>query len=67
MSWFTGKDRSGQQLRQLLAEQKIDISDTIEDDKFSTIVKTRIIARHQQVVRVDRETIAKPTTAQSGK
>src|ERR1700736_6926596 len=62
-----GKDRSGQQLRQLLAERKIDISDTIEDDKFSTIVKTRIIARHQQVVRVDREAIAKPTTAQIGK
>jgi D-glycero-beta-D-manno-heptose-7-phosphate kinase len=64
---FIGKDRSGQQLRQLLAERKIDISDTIEDDKFSTIVKTRIIARHQQVVRVDRETIAKPTTPQIGK
>ncbi|HEV3394270.1 MAG TPA: PfkB family carbohydrate kinase [Chthoniobacterales bacterium] len=64
---FIGKDRSGQQLRQLLAERKIDISDTIEDDKFSTIVKTRIIARHQQVVRVDREAIAKPTTTQIGK
>jgi D-glycero-beta-D-manno-heptose-7-phosphate kinase len=64
---LVGKDRSGQQLRQLLAERKIDISDTIEDDKFSTIVKTRIIARHQQVVRVDRETIAKLTAAQIGK
>jgi rfaE bifunctional protein kinase chain/domain len=62
-----GKDRGGQQLRQLLAERKIDISDTIEDDKFPTIVKTRIVARHQQVVRVDRETITKLTTAQIGK
>jgi D-glycero-beta-D-manno-heptose-7-phosphate kinase len=62
-----GKDRGGQQLRQLLAERKIDISDAIEDHKFPTIVKTRIVARHQQVVRVDRETIAKPTTAQIGK
>src|SRR5712664_3574895 len=35
-----GKDRSGQQLRQLLAERKIDVSDSIEDEKFSTIVKT---------------------------
>src|SRR2546430_4888176 len=59
-----GKDRSGQQLRQLLAERKIDISDSIEDEKFPTIVKTRIIARHQQVVRVDREKIAQPSTAQ---
>src|ERR1700736_642180 len=62
-----GRDRGGQQLRQLLAERKIDISDAIEDDKFQTIVKTRIVARHQQVVRVDRETIAKLTTAQIGK
>src|SRR5438094_3217481 len=29
-----GKDRSGQQLRELLAKGKIDISDSIEDDKF---------------------------------
>jgi rfaE bifunctional protein kinase chain/domain len=62
-----GKDRSGQQLRQLLAERKIDISDSIEDGTFPTIVKTRIIARHQQVVRVDREKIARPSSAQIGK
>jgi D-beta-D-heptose 7-phosphate kinase/D-beta-D-heptose 1-phosphate adenosyltransferase len=62
-----GKDRSGQQLRQLLAERKIDISDSIEDEKFPTTVKTRIIARHQQVVRVDREKIARPSTTQIGK
>ena len=59
-----GKDRSGQQLRELLGKGKIDIADSIEDDKFPTIVKTRIIARHQQVVRVDREKIARPTPAQ---
>ena len=59
-----GKDRSGQQLRDLLAKGKIDVSDSIEDDKFPTIVKTRIIARNQQVVRVDREKIARPTPAQ---
>jgi D-beta-D-heptose 7-phosphate kinase/D-beta-D-heptose 1-phosphate adenosyltransferase len=62
-----GKDRSGQQLRQLLAERKIDISDSVEDEKFPTIVKTRIIARHQQVVRVDREKIARPSMTQIGK
>ena len=62
-----GKDRSGEQLRQLLAERKIDISDTIADEKFPTIVKTRIIARHQQVVRVDREKIVRPSMTQIGK
>src|SRR5205823_12701463 len=59
-----GKDRSGQQLRELLAESKIDVADALEDEKFSTIVKTRIIARHQQVVRVDREKIASLSTKQ---
>jgi rfaE bifunctional protein kinase chain/domain len=59
-----GKDRSGEQLRQLLVERKIDISDLVEDEKFRTIVKTRIIARHQQVVRVDREKITGLSTKQ---
>ncbi len=59
-----GKDRSGQQLRELLAEQKIDVSDAVENETFRTIVKTRIIARHQQVVRVDREQPAGPSAAQ---
>src|SRR5437899_6060870 len=39
-----GKDRSGRQLRDLLAAQKIDTSNAIEDETLSTIVKTRIIA-----------------------
>ncbi len=64
---WTGKDRSGQQLRELLAERKIDISDSLEDEKFPTIVKTRIIARHQQVVRVDREKVVSPSAKQVAK
>ena len=62
-----GKDRSAQQLRDLLAQRRIDISDTIEDEKFETIVKTRIIARNQQVVRVDREKVRPPSTKQIAK
>ncbi len=61
---LVGKDRSGQQLRDLLAQRKIDISDTVEDEDFRTIVKTRIIARHQQVVRVDREKVTAPSAKQ---
>src|SRR5207248_6881876 len=34
-----GKDRSGRQLRELLAEQNIDTSRAIEEEKFRTIVK----------------------------
>jgi len=59
-----GKDRSGQQLRELLAEQKIDTSNAVEEATFHTIVKTRIIARHQQVVRVDREKFVGPSLSQ---
>src|SRR4029077_1870304 len=58
-----GKDRSGRQLRELLAEQNIDTSSVIEDGSFCTIVKTRIIALNQQVVRVDREKIFTPSNA----
>jgi rfaE bifunctional protein kinase chain/domain len=59
-----GHDRSGEQLRELLAEGKIDILNSGADKTFRTIVKTRIIARHQQVVRVDREQIAGPSREQ---
>jgi D-beta-D-heptose 7-phosphate kinase/D-beta-D-heptose 1-phosphate adenosyltransferase len=59
-----GNDRSAQQLRELLANGKIDVSDAVEDKKFQTIVKTRIIARNQQVVRVDREKITPPSNKQ---
>ena len=40
-----GSDRGGRQLRELLAGQKINTADVLEDAEFSTIVKTRIIAR----------------------
>ena len=59
-----GTDRGGQQLRRLLEENSIDTTAAIEDEDFPTIVKTRIIARQQQVVRVDREQIRTPTPEQ---
>src|SRR6266487_6178000 len=39
-----GSDRGGRQLRDLMAEQKIDTASAVEDPNFPTIVKTRIIA-----------------------
>jgi D-beta-D-heptose 7-phosphate kinase/D-beta-D-heptose 1-phosphate adenosyltransferase len=59
-----GKDRVGQQLRELLVERKIDISEAVEDKSYRTILKTRVIARNQQVVRVDREQFTGPSTQQ---
>ena len=59
-----GSDRGGRQLRELMEEQKIETESAVEDPGFSTIVKTRIIARNQQVVRVDREQLRSPTPVQ---
>src|SRR5205807_7847493 len=59
-----GTDRGGQQLRALLKECEIDTAHLVADSEFATIVKTRIIARQQQVVRVDRERICTPSAEQ---
>lgn len=50
-----GADRYGCQLRELLAECGIDTAGVQQDAASTTTVKTRVIARNQQVVRVDRE------------
>ncbi len=52
---LVGADTHAQRLRELLAENGIGLEGLQSDESFQTIVKTRIIARHQQVVRVDRE------------
>jgi rfaE bifunctional protein kinase chain/domain len=59
-----GSDRGGRQLRELMEEQNIETKSAVEDPGFPTIVKTRIIARNQQVVRVDREQLRSPTPVQ---
>ena len=51
----TGADWHARQLLDLLEGSGIDTSGVQRDAAFSTTVKTRIIARNQQVVRVDRE------------
>lgn len=50
-----GTDSHGLQLRALLQEHRIGLDCVQEAPAYQTIVKTRIIARNQQVVRVDRE------------
>jgi len=50
-----GSDEAGRVLERCLREAKIGAKGVIADSKRVTTVKTRIIARHQQVVRVDRE------------
>src|SRR5260370_30543374 len=50
-----GNDEPGHALRNCLRAAKIGEKGVLSDAKRVTTVKTRIIARHQQVVRVDRE------------
>lgn len=58
-----GPDRAGGILRALLEEAGIGMDGVVEDDARPTILKTRVIARQQQVVRVDRERKSLPEAA----
>jgi len=50
-----GNDEPGRALQRCLREANISDKGVLADSKRVTTVKTRIIARHQQVVRVDQE------------
>lgn len=52
---LVGEDRAGEQLRSLLETEEIGTTGLVRNASMPTIVKTRIVARQQQVVRVDRE------------
>jgi len=60
-----GEDAAGGRLLELLRAAGIETSGVLRDAAFSTTVKTRIIAGHQQVTRVDRERAAKLSAAQT--
>jgi len=55
VSGVIADDRAGMVLTKSLAGNKVDTRGIISDPQRPTTVKTRIVARHQQVVRVDRE------------
>jgi len=55
MLGMIGEDDSGRKLTSLLESEGISTAGLFTDPRFPTIVKTRIIAQRQQVVRVDRE------------
>lgn len=52
---LVGNDRDGDRLLSLIEEEHIGIKGILREDDYVTTRKTRIIARNQQVVRVDRE------------
>ena len=59
----TGTGPLTEQLHGLLTEHGIDTSGLLASDEHETIVKTRVVARGQQVARIDRETIKAPGPA----
>ncbi len=50
-----GSDAAGDQLSTTLAENRIGMDLCLRRADCPTITKTRVVARHQQVVRIDRE------------
>ena len=61
---LSGDDAAGTRLRQLLEAGGIETSAVVTRVGAPTTVKTRIIARTQQVVRVDRELVEAPGRAE---
>jgi D-glycero-beta-D-manno-heptose-7-phosphate kinase len=51
----TGDCAHSAKLRQLLTDEGVDVAPIQSHECYQTIVKTRIIARQQHVVRIDRE------------
>ena len=62
-SGIVGDDGAGKELRRMLAALGASTAGLVVDRHGPTIEKTRIIAHHQQVVRVDRE----PASPDSGR
>lgn len=54
-SGTVGKDENGKILKTVLKKKGVDISGIIEDPHKPTIIKTRMIAQNQQVLRIDSE------------
>jgi D-beta-D-heptose 7-phosphate kinase/D-beta-D-heptose 1-phosphate adenosyltransferase len=64
---LAGADAAGDRLLGLLESAGIDTSGIERDAAYRTTVKSRIIARNQQVVRVDREQKPLATAAQAAR
>jgi len=50
-----GEDDAGRRLREIIKQHSVSIDDCFTNPRIPTIVKTRIIVRHQQLCRLDRE------------
>ena len=55
LSGIMGRDSAGDDMLALLSQEDISVKGMVISDDIKTIVKTRVIAERQQIVRVDRE------------
>jgi D-glycero-beta-D-manno-heptose-7-phosphate kinase len=53
-----GQDDGGRELLGILAARGVDLSGVVRSPDLPTVVKTRVVADRQQVVRIDREICA---------
>lgn len=53
-----GEDEAAGELRELLADEGVEPSGLVADPGRPTTLKTRVLARHQQMLRIDRESAA---------
>jgi rfaE bifunctional protein kinase chain/domain len=61
-----GADDNGIMLRKKLEESDCDSRGLLKSSTRATTIKTRIMARHQQIVRIDSETVSDLTQKESG-
>jgi D-glycero-beta-D-manno-heptose-7-phosphate kinase len=61
---LVGRDHEGKQLKKLLEKEKVNCKGLKPAPKRTTGTKTRIVAQQQQIVRVDRETVAELTQSE---
>ncbi len=50
-----GRDEHGRRLEKILKDKGVDLEGVVSDSERPTTLKTRVVARHQQIVRIDRE------------
>ncbi|MCC6933852.1 MAG: D-glycero-beta-D-manno-heptose-7-phosphate kinase [Deltaproteobacteria bacterium] len=62
-----GDDQAGHEFIAMMNSSGVDTSDVLCDKERPTTIKTRVIARHQHVVRVDKEMRAPLSLAMSAK
>lgn len=60
---YIGNDEAGEKLTRLMNKEGLQTDGLLVTEEIPTIVKTRIIAQHQQVVRVDREKRTPPSAS----